>query len=117
MRLHLASNDRQLHSLCQETFGEILGRGWTLHIAGGAAPECDADLYIWDIEPDSFAFTAVEPANRWRHFFLVDRSYIHSFRASLPYPDANIVLKPVTRAALMSFFPDACKRCNRLSFR
>jgi signal transduction histidine kinase len=120
VRIHLASNDRQLHSVCQDAFGEILGCGWTLHIASGSTPECDADLYIWDIEPDTFAFTGIDPvfawidpSNRWRHFFLVDRSFVQQFRDSLPFSDANLVLKPVTRAALMSFFPDACKRCSK----
>jgi signal transduction histidine kinase len=113
LRLHLSSNDRHVHACCQEVFGEILGTGWTLHIASSSAPECDADLYIWDVEADSFIFSGIEPANRWRHLFLVDRSFVQEFRQSLPFADANIVLKPVTHAALMSFIPEGCKRSSR----
>ena len=112
MKLHLASSNRQLHSLCQEVFDEILGRGWTLHVASGSVPECDADLYLWDIESRTDAFSTIEPRDKWRHFFLVDRSGVQHFREALSFPAANIVLKPITRSALLVFFTDACKRCS-----
>jgi signal transduction histidine kinase len=113
VRIQLSSKDRQVQVLCHEAFGEILGRGWTLHIASGSVPECDADLYVWDVEPENFVFSAIEPPNTWKHLFLVDRSFVQHFRQSLPFADANIVLKPVTPAALMSFIPDVPNRSSK----
>jgi signal transduction histidine kinase len=117
VRIHLSSKDRQLHILCQEAFGEILGTGSTLHISSGSVAECDADLYVWDVEPETFVFNTIEPPNTWRHVFLVDRSFVQHFRQSLPFADANIVLKPVTPAALMSFIPDAPDRSSKQRIR
>ncbi len=112
MKLHLVSQNRQIHRLCQEAFGELLGRGWTLHLASGSTPECGADLYVWDIEPGMGSVTAIESHEKWRHFFLVDRSTVQQFGDSLPFQEANILLKPVTKAALTAFVADACKRCS-----
>jgi signal transduction histidine kinase len=113
VKIHLASDDRQIHSLCQEVFGEILRRDWTMHIASGPTPDFDADLFVWDVEPSEAVLTEIKPCDRWRHFFLVPRAEVQQFREAVPFPDVNILLKPVSRAALSAFFTDVCNRCSR----
>lgn len=112
MKIHLVSENRQVHSLCQEIFSEILGDGWTLEIANGFTPDCKADLYVWDLDQRRTVFDRIEPGEKWRHFFLIDRAGVEEFRETIPFEGANILLKPITKTALLAFFTDACRRCS-----
>ena len=71
------------------------------------AVECVADLYLWDLETES-EFIPNITTDRWRQFFLVDRTNVQRVRESLP--EAHILLKPLTKATLTAFLDDACKR-------
>ena len=107
LKLHIASCNTEVRRLCQEVLGEILGCGWTLHVASTMSVECVADLYLWDLDTES-EFVPNITTERWRQFFLIDRANIQKIRDSLP--EAHILLKPLTKATLTAFLDDACKR-------
>jgi signal transduction histidine kinase len=111
VKLHLASEDRHVHSLCQEVLGEVVGRGWTLHVAKDLAAECNADLYVWDLDDHTSTALRIDARDKWRHFFLVERANTAELCRSLAFTDAHILLKPLTKATLLAFFSDACRRC------
>jgi signal transduction histidine kinase len=109
VKLYLNSDDSEVHRLCQEVLGEILGRGWTLHIGKGSEPEPEGDLFIWDWQAAE-AIPSIDSAERWRHFFLVSRTSIDQFLESAGPCDLNVLLKPLTKASLTAYLKDACNR-------
>lgn len=113
MKVHLVSASSDVHRLCYEVLGEMLGSGWTLHIAKGARPECVADLYIWDYSPTLMADFDFGSTDSWRHFFILSRTDLRTLRESVSLPDANLLLWPVSKAALSAFIADACARCKQ----
>ena len=113
MKLHLASENLEIQRLCQEVLSDLVSRGWTLHIGNSEPPLLDADLYVWDIQPGQMHPLEVAPSDRWRHFYLVSRSDLRGIREAGLCADANLLLKPVTKAALSAFFSEACEHCKR----
>jgi signal transduction histidine kinase len=104
MKVQLISIDSDLYKVCQEVLAELGCRNCQL--AGGMVEDRDSDLCIWDYAPDMKLPGEAE----WvpvRHLFLVQRKDIGHFRQAAPYPDATIILKPVTRAALSAFLGQA----------
>jgi signal transduction histidine kinase len=114
VKIHLISDNRQIQSLCHEIFAELLSDNWTLDATPDVASDsAETDLYVWDIDQQRTTFDGIEPREKWRHFFLVDRANVENFRHLIPFQGANILLKPVTKAALVAFFTDACNRCRQ----
>jgi signal transduction histidine kinase len=104
MKVQLVSIDSELYKVCQEVLAE-LGRE-DCELASGVVEELDSDLCIWDYVPE----LSLPGEGSWvpvRHLFLVHRKDIGHFRQTAPYPDATIILKPVTRAALSAFLGHA----------
>jgi signal transduction histidine kinase len=110
VKLHLRSKDQHIAQLCREVMAELIGGAGVLDINNDMASECDADLYVWDVEDNFGAISAINPVDKWRHFFIVSRINVQKFRDALAFPDANILLKPVTKATMVAFFSDACNR-------
>jgi signal transduction histidine kinase len=110
MKIQLISSDSDLFKVCQEVLAELGCRD--CHVAGGMAEDRNSDLCIWDYVPDM----KLPGEADWipiRHLFLVQRKDIGHFRQTAPYPDATIVLKPVTRAALSAFLGQVLSIDNR----
>ena len=110
MNVQLISIDNELQKACQEVLAELGCRD--CHVSGGMEENPDSDLCVWDYVPE---MKLPEEAN-WvpvRHLFLVQRKDIGHFRQSAPYPDATIILKPITRAALSAFLGQALSKDNR----
>jgi signal transduction histidine kinase len=115
MKLYLGSKDEQIKQLCRSVLHELVGTRWALHVANGDADECDADLYVWDTESQLGSERALNAPDKWRHFFLIDRANVETFRTVFRFPDANILLKPLTKTTLVAFLFEACKRCEQVS--
>jgi signal transduction histidine kinase len=102
MKINLLSADSDLHKMCREIVGQLPGRGGHSLVTAEAAGNGSADLHIWDVRADS-----VLPKNLDRclskYLFLLDRKDVAGFRESLPQAEANILLKPLTRATLSAF--------------
>jgi signal transduction histidine kinase len=100
MNVQLISIDNDLRKLCQEILAQLGSRN--CHLSGGTVEDPNSDLCIWDYAPDMKLPGEADWAPV-RHLFLVLRKDIGHFRQAAPYPDATIILKPVTRAALTAF--------------
>lgn len=118
MTIHLLSTDGELYKLCREILTEAadLGRACTLSAVSPDDPWREADLYIWDFHPN---LVLPEHVN-WsplRHIFLVDRKDLQAFHGATGVGDANVLLKPVTRAALTTFLTQALTTGTAKSLR
>lgn len=111
VKVYLDSTNRKIHSLCAEVFRDISGDPTAVDIACGFVPS-DADLYVWDIDERTETVQVFDTPDKWRHFFLINRDEVDKWRKYIPFQGANILLKPISQAALMAFFADACKRCD-----
>ena len=100
MKIILVSSDSGLRHLCMDI---LSGFEEPCHLATTTADNLphDGDFYVWD------GITGKD-ISRWldrsaKHLFLVDRYQIESFTQKLGGCEANILLKPVTRASLAAF--------------
>jgi signal transduction histidine kinase len=110
----LISNDTELYKLCRETLAELAGSDCKLVTATTPTFTHKADLYIWDIEPQSESPQGAD-FHAAKHLFLVHRNDLARFQPDLP-GETSILLKPVSRATLVAFLDLAiCADADELS--
>ncbi len=99
----LISSDSQLHLLCRDVLGDSLGTSCELkvHQSNGSLPE--SDLTIWDFHPDLAIPAGVVEQDQHKHLFILQRKHVPALRTRLGQHNARLLLKPVTRAALVAF--------------
>jgi signal transduction histidine kinase len=101
MKIILLSSDEELQKMCREILARFPERTSHLQIAAAGSHLDDADLYIWDVQTNSL------PENVGHHLsnylFLLDRKEVPELRDVLGQAEANILLKPLTRATLSAF--------------
>jgi signal transduction histidine kinase len=102
MKVILVSRDGDLYKLCREILSEIPGRDRHLSTATSANCTPGAALYIWDDQTKVDLPQKVEPSLA-KHLFLIHRKDVVKFHHNLGGAEANILLKPVTRATLAAF--------------
>ena len=107
MKIILVSQDGDLYKLCREMLSELLDGDRHLSMASPGNCPPGADLYIWD-DYILDSQTKMDLPQRLapslsRHLFLVSREDVTKFHRSLGGTEANILLKPVTRATLAAF--------------
>lgn len=103
MQVMLISKDRELYKLCCEIMGEIANPNWTIAATESVDPLPEADLYIWDSGPNFLPLPQLHHSPS-RNVFLVQRKELAEFRSRMiGAAEANILLKPVTRATLAAF--------------
>lgn len=102
MRISLLSPDSDLHKMCREILGQFPGRGGHLLVAAEDPDTGTADLYIWDVQPET-VFPKTLHHHLSKYLFLLDRKDVPKFRESLGQAEATILLKPLTRATLAAF--------------
>jgi len=104
MIINLIASDAETYELCRDILAEVaeLGQSWTLQPISAKEAWRQADLDIWDFNPE---LTIPEPAtwNPVRHLFLVDRQDLPAFQERIGALDANVLLKPVVRTTLRTF--------------
>jgi signal transduction histidine kinase len=102
MLVKLVSQDQELYKLCRETLSDVPNHNWTLAAVDAVEGDLTADLYLWDFHTN---LLLPEPiyGSRARHLFLVQRKELPGFRRKIGTAEANILLKPVTRATLAAF--------------
>lgn len=84
--------------------------GTALAVSQGLVRDGEADLYIWDYQPGTQVDCEIAVAEHWRYILLVSRKHLPAVRRSFPVEDANLVLKPVSKAALTIFLSEAIER-------
>lgn len=102
MKISLLSPDSDLHKMCREILGQFPGRNGHLLVAAEEPDTGTADLYIWDVQANA-VFPRSLHHSLSKYLFLLDRKDVSSFRESLGQVEANILLKPLTRATLSAF--------------
>jgi signal transduction histidine kinase len=102
MEVKLVSRDRDLYKLCCEIIGEIPSPEYTVTVVDSENGRGESGLYIWDFQPNGVLPEHLQ-GNASRHLFLVNRKDLPDFRDRIRDADANILLKPVTRATLAAF--------------
>jgi signal transduction histidine kinase len=102
MKIALCSTDPELERMCSELVAQMPEHTCSLASLLPGEPAGEADLYIWDLEPRNWRPEEVDRCPV-RHLFLVDNEDLAGFHASPGASDANILLKPVTQAALRAF--------------
>src|ERR1051326_1278825 len=102
MLVKLVSKDPELYKLCRETLGDIPGHQWTITAVDAMDTDLSADLYLWDFHPNLLLPEHIQ-GSLARHLFLVQRKDLPGFRRKTGAAEANILLKPVTRATLAAF--------------
>src|SRR5882724_3426955 len=103
MEIKLVSSDIELFALCRELLATLPGAPGVLSQVTTETAGTDADLYIWDYHPN-FAIPEQTGSSPSKHLFMVDRNDLPEFRQRVgPGAEANILLKPATRATLAAF--------------
>jgi signal transduction histidine kinase len=103
MDVRLISQDRDLYRLCREILAEIPGHEWTVTVVDSEkGNNGESGLYIWDFQPKTWLPESLN-GDASKHLFLVSRRDLADFREKIRKADANILLKPVTRATLAAF--------------
>jgi signal transduction histidine kinase len=101
MDLRLISSDRDLCRLCREILSSLGRHDWTLSVTQQRDSLIDADLYVWDFAPG--LSVPIEKGYGSKHLFLVSQEDFQALQATVGDPEANILLKPVTRSVLAAF--------------
>lgn len=101
MRIELVSEDGDLYRMCRDILTEVAGLRCNLTAVSAENATPDADLYIWDFQPDQVRADQMQRAAA--HLFLVNRCDLADFRVEMGSSAPLILLKPVTRAALTAF--------------
>jgi len=114
MDIKLISQDAELLRMCRGTLAEIAPNSWTISAVGPTEADATASLCIWDFHP---TFPIPEQASSARHLFLVHREDLALFRANTHAHEANILLKPYTRATLTAFLGMAVSAASTMSLR
>ena len=103
MHIKLVSKDQELYKLCCEIIGDIANPNWAITAVESIDTHPQADLYIWDFCSNLLP-PAQTPSTPSHNLFLVQRKDLADFRArTAGAAEANILLKPVTRATLAAF--------------
>lgn len=109
----LLSLDNEIAEFCREVLVEVLGSESALMTRVPEQLSPDDDLCIWDYTPGQTAVPRdLDPATLRKYLFLVHRKHLSALQEHMGTSDLNVVLKPVTRAALRAFLIGAARRCD-----
>ena len=108
MKIALMSRDTDLDRLCREILGELSMEEWSLFMAPAVDCPVECDLYIWDGAPSDELLEKLKfTKGLTKHLFLVHRNDLAACGRLAEVSDANILLKPVTKATLLVFLSAA----------
>jgi signal transduction histidine kinase len=102
LTISIISTDPELQALCRQMLADGAGSEWELHPVqpGGVLPE--SDLTVWDFNSGLTIPERIR-SEAYKHLFLVERNDLEPFRARFAHLSAGILLKPVTKPALLAF--------------
>jgi len=102
--ISLFSNDEALIGFLREAVAESLGSEFILEAGVPSQVPSRHDLCVWDFIPGETVFPLGIDPNEWRqHLFLLHRKHLGALRAAIGVSDLNVLLKPLTKAALRAF--------------
>lgn len=117
MTIHLISSDAELYKLCRDILTDMreFGHSCTLSVISADDAWQEADLCIWDVHPN--LLPKHFHTSPLRHLFVIDRSDLPNFQQSTGIGEGNVLLKPVTRATLITFLTAAVSNGAARSLR
>src|SRR5260370_39173302 len=103
-QISLFSQNEALVRFMQASIAEGLGKEFTLEVKAPGQIPSGQDLCIWDFVPGETIFPQWLRQTEWRkHLVLLHRKDLGVLRSLVGVSDVNMLLKPVTRAALQAF--------------
>lgn len=108
MRIVLVSKDKELYDLCNDVLGELVGKSLALSAAEPDGADSQADVCIWDFDPDIHFPPDFTRKGARNHYFVLHRRHLDELRERLPGAQVNVILKPVTRTTLLACLSPAC---------
>src|ERR1700682_6390242 len=100
MKVRLISQNQLLHRLCREVLLEFRGRDWDYGMVDRYEDARDADVRIWDVEPELTFPPELNLETDKPSIFLVDRKHVVPFLEGHPMAALSILLKPVNERGL-----------------
>jgi signal transduction histidine kinase len=97
----LITSDANLSRLCREVITTVGGRNWTLSTCEPGDSIPTSDLYLWDVEANFLPGLAVNRAAE--SLFFAHSKDVIALQKAIGPDEANILLKPVTRAVLRAY--------------
>ncbi|MBI1791981.1 MAG: HAMP domain-containing histidine kinase [Acidobacteria bacterium] len=107
MKLRLISNDRTLYQRCREVLLEFRDREWDFGMMATPAESGEADILVWDCQPEVQLPENLDLEEESRNIFLVDRKCLSHLRERFPLAALRILLKPVNQVLLRAFLEEA----------
>lgn len=108
MNILLLSNDQELAVFCREIVFETFGTESKVDVGFPTQTPSQEDLCLWDFVPGETVIPAdLGFAKLRKHLFLVDRKHLPALEELVGTSDINVLLKPVTPAAMRAFLSDA----------
>jgi len=109
MRVCVVSREHRALELCREALSALTGRDWELRASAPEASLPEAELYVWDYEPQGDAGELPAMGSASGHILLVQRGHLRKLRKLLGGAQPWVILKPVNAATLRSFLEQAAK--------
>jgi len=106
--MELVSEDAAVIALCREVARESPSTTWNFKLHKECSRAEEADLHLWDYKDGAYIPENVSWGTRC--FVLVGSNDLNEFRATHPYAEPGIVLKPVTRAVLRAIISQRIAR-------
>jgi signal transduction histidine kinase len=104
----LVTRDELLAACCREILSELFGTKCNLMTGARVHLDPDDNLCIWDFDPRETAVPRnLEPSQFRRHWFLLHRQDLTALQALVGADALNVLLKPVSRAALRTLLSEA----------
>jgi hypothetical protein len=111
--VRLVSKDEATGRYCRELLPEVFGTEWSLLTGPPAPGTSETALCIWDYRPGETAVPRdLEAADLKRHWFMLDRKDQAGLESAVGTTKLNLILKPVTPAALRAFLCSVKRQGN-----
>jgi signal transduction histidine kinase len=109
MRVCIVGTNPELNKHCRALLEELTSGGWELVAAANQLSPPEADVYLWDLLPESYAGRLTTEIVS-RSLFAVELKDLEQFHQLLGSRRASILLKPVKPAALRPFLEHAIRQ-------
>src|SRR5262245_59058453 len=107
MRIRLIARDEFLCRLCREVLLGFRDREWDFGMVAFYEQAHCADLFIWDLQPDTQLPQSTEFDPQRKNIFLIARKQLDALQRQRPLSGCSIVLKPVNPVLLRALVEEA----------
>lgn len=114
MEVILVSQDPELQKACRGILQDILGTDLKFTVLSHPTREfrTQADLHIWDVQPNHNFLDRFHPADWKNHLIVLPQGQLPWIEEN-GFPQLNLILKPFTAATLRALLEQACTPFKR----